>query len=83
MSSMRASYSDIIRICPDNFNRNIYKTIQKKTGSKAIVDIDKYAIIPGHTYRVLEKYGYQSPYRSTASNFDRYLHKLLKIIGDD
>ena len=76
-------YSDIIRICPDNFNRNIYKTIQKKTGSKAIVDIDKYAIIPGHTYRVLEKYGYQSPYRSTASNFDRYLHKLLKIIGDE
>lgn len=76
-------YSDIIRLCPENFNRNIYRTMQKKTGSKAVVDIDKYAIIPTHTYRLLEKYGYRSPYTSTASNFNHYLHKLLKIIGDE
>ena len=40
-------------------------------------------IIPTHTYRLLEKYGYRSPYTSTASNFNHYLHKLLKIIGDE
>ena len=34
-------YSDIVRISPENFERNMFRIIQKKTGNKAIVDIDK------------------------------------------
>jgi len=76
-------YSDIVRIGPENFNRNIYKTIQKKTGCKAVVDIDKYSIIPEYTYRILDRYGYQSPYQSSSSNFNMYLHKILRLIGEE
>ncbi len=76
-------YSDISRITPENFERNMFRIIQKKTGNKAIVDIDKYAIIPKLTYSILEKYGYYSPYRSTVSNYDKYLHTLMQIIGEE
>ena len=76
-------YSDISRIIPENFERNMFRIIQKKTGNKAIVDIDKYAIIPKLTYSILKKYGYYSPYRSTVSNYDKYLHTLMQIIGEE
>ena len=37
-------YSDIRRISPENFERNLFRIIQQKTGNKAVVDIDRYAI---------------------------------------
>lgn len=76
-------YSDIIRMGPGNFERNIYRTVQKKTGTKAVVDIDRYAIMPEYTYHLLERYEYRSPYRSSSSNFNRYLHELLRLVGGD
>ena len=76
-------YSDIVRISPENFERNMFRIIQKKTGNKAIVDIDKYAIIPRLTYKLLKKYNYCSPYTSTVSNYNRYLHTLLQLIGEE
>ena len=76
-------YSDIIRIGPENFQRNFFRTLQQKTGAKAIVDIDRYSILPEYTYHLLERYDYHSPYKSTCSNFNRYLHELLQIIGDE
>ena len=54
-------YSDIVRISPENFERNMFRIIQKKTGSKAIVNIDKYAIIPRLTYKLPKKYNYCNP----------------------
>lgn len=76
-------FSDIRRISPENFERNQFRIIQQKTGNKAIVDIDRYAIIPKLTYSLLKKYGYRSPYTSSVSNYDRYLHSLLKEIGEE
>ena len=35
-------YSDIRRISPENFERNLFRIIQQKTGNKAVVDIDRY-----------------------------------------
>ena len=35
------------------------------------------------TYSLLKKYGYRSPYTSSVSNYDRYLHSLLKEIGEE
>ena len=60
-------FSDISRISPENFERNMFRIIQKKTGNKAIVDIDKYSIVPKLTYSILKKYNFCSPYRSTIS----------------
>lgn len=48
---------DIVRISPENFERNIFRIIQKKTGNKAIVDIDKYAVVPRLTYKLLKLVG--------------------------
>ena len=76
-------YSDIRRISPENFERNLFRIIQQKTGNRAIVDIDRYAIVPKLTYSLLKKYGYRSPYTSSVSNYDRYLHSLLKEIGEE
>ena len=65
-------YSDIVRISPENFERNMFRIIQKKTGNKAIVDIDKYAVVPRLTYKLLKKY-----------NYNRYLHNLLQLVGEE
>ena len=40
-------------------------------------------VIPKLTYSILKKYGYYSPYRSTVSNYDKYLHTLMQIIGEE
>ena len=53
-------YSDIRRISPENFERNLFRIIQQKTGNKAVVDIDRYAIVPKLTYSLLKKYGYRN-----------------------
>mgnify|MGYP003289754021 FL=1 len=76
-------YSDIRRISPENFERNLFRIIQQKTGNRAVVDIDRYAIVPKLTYSLLKKYGYRSPYTSSVSNYDRYLHSLLREIGEE
>ena len=76
-------YSDIVRISPENFERNMFRIIQKKTGNKAIVDIDKYAVVPRLTYKLLKKYNYRCPYTSNVSNYNRYLHDLMKLVGEE
>ena len=76
-------YSDIVRISPENFERNMFRIIQKKTGNKAIVDIDKYAVVPRLTYKLLKKYNYRCPYTSNVSNYNRYLHDLLQLVGEE
>lgn len=42
---------DIVRISPENFERNMFRIIQKKTGN--------------------------------VSNYNRYLHDLLKLVGEE
>ena len=76
-------YSDMIRIEPSCFERNIFRIVQQKTGNLAVVNIDKYAIDAKTTYRILERYGYKAPYSSTIGNYNHYLHILMKDVGLD
>lgn len=76
-------YSDMVRIDPSCFERNIFRITQQKTGSLAVVNIDKYAIDAKTTYRILEKYDYSAPFTSTIGNFNYYLHILMRDIGLD
>ena len=76
-------YSDMVRIEPSCFERNIFRITQQKTGNLAVVNIDKYAVDAKTTYRILEKYGYYAPYTSTIGNYNYYLHIIMKDIGLD
>lgn len=74
-------YSDMIRIDKTCFDRNIFTIVQQKTGNRAIVNIDLYAVDPRTTYRILEKYDYKAPYDGSIGNYNSYLHDLMKDIG--
>ena len=74
-------HSDMVRISPECFERNIFKIVQQKTGSVAVVDIDKYAIEPKTTYRILDRYGYRAPYPADIGNYNFRLHQLMKDVG--
>jgi hypothetical protein len=76
-------YSDMTRISPECFERNIFRITQQKTGNVAVVNIDKYAIDAKTTYRILEEYGYEAPYKSEISNYNHKLHLLMKDVGLD
>lgn len=76
-------YSDMVRISPECFERNIFRITQQKTGNVAVVNIDKYAIDAKTTYRILEEYGYEAPYKSEISNYNHKLHLLMKDVGLD
>lgn len=81
--SLGQRYSDIIRIEPDNFDRNIFSITQQKTGNRARVDIDKMAIDKTTVYRLLQKYNYKCPTTTDTTNFDKYIHELTKYIGGE
>lgn len=74
-------HSDMVRIGPSCFERNIFRITQQKTGNISVVDIDKYAINAKTTYRILEKYGYEAPYKADIGNYNFYLHQLMKDVG--
>lgn len=74
-------HSDMIRIDPSCFERNIFRIIQQKTGNLAVVNIDLYSIDAKTTYRILERYEYRAPYRASIGNYNWYLHQLMKDIG--
>ena len=76
-------HSDMVRISPECFERNIFRITQQKTGNVAVVNIDKYAIDAKTTYRILEEYGYEAPYKSEISNYNHKLHLLMKDVGLD
>lgn len=76
-------YSDMVRITPENFNRNIFSCTQKKTGNKARVDIDALSITPSLTYKILEKYHYTSPCTLPINKYNQMLHELVKLIGEE
>lgn len=76
-------YSDMIRIEPSCFDRNIFRITQQKTGTLAQVNIDRYSINSKVTYCILERYGYSAPYKASIGNYNYYLHQLMKDIGLD
>lgn len=74
-------HSDMVRIEPSCFDRNIFRITQQKTGSLAVVDINRYSCDSKTAYRILEKYGYEAPYKGDIGNYNHYLHLLMKDIG--
>lgn len=74
-------FSDMRRVTPECFSRNTFTITQQKTGNIAVVNIDKYAIDAKTTYRILEKYGYNSPYTGGIGNYNEFLHILMRDIG--
>lgn len=74
-------YSDMVRVEPSCFDRNIFRIVQQKTGNKAVVNIDKYSVEPKTTYAILEKYNYHAPFTGSIGNYNYYLHQLMKDIG--
>lgn len=74
-------HSDMVRIGPSCFERNIFRITQQKTGNLAVVNIDKYSVEPKTAYRILEKYNYEAPYKATIGNYNYYLHILMRDIG--
>ena len=76
-------HSDMVRISPECFERSTFRITQQKTGNVAVVNIDKYAIDAKTTYRILEEYGYEAPYKSEISNYNHKLHLLMKDVGLD
>ena len=73
-------HSDMIRIDKSNFNRNIFKCVQQKTGNKAVVNIDEMALFPQMTYNILEKYDYNMPHLEDAV-LNRYLKDICRDAG--
>lgn len=76
-------HSDMVRIDPACFDRNIFRITQQKTGNLAVVNIDRYAIDAKTTYRILERYDYHAPYPASIGNYNARLHTLLRDIGLD
>ena len=76
-------YSDMVRIDKTCFDRNIFRITQQKTGNLAIVNIDRYSIDAKTTYRILDRYNFEAPYKSSIGNYNYYLHMLMKDIGID
>lgn len=77
-------YSDMIRInksCFDDYN--IFRIMQKKTGNKARVDINKMSIDRKTTLELLKKYDYNPPTTVDLSGFAKTLHELMRYIGFD
>lgn len=74
-------HSDMIRISKDNFDKGIFKITQQKTGTLAVVDIEKLAIDKKTTYKILEKYDYEAPYKADISNYEKHLKQLFKAMG--
>lgn len=76
-------YSDMVRIEPSCFERNMFRITQQKTGNLAVVNIDKYSVDAKTAYRILERYNYTAPYTSSIGNYNYYLHILMRDIGFD
>lgn len=76
-------HSDMIRLEPSCFDRNIFRITQQKTGALAVVNIDRFSIDAKTTYRLLDKYHYEAPYKASIGNYNYYLHFLMKDIGLD
>jgi site-specific recombinase XerD len=78
-------YSDTVRLDQTNFRGNeLFKVTQQKTGNTAVLEFNRlYTEYPVHVREILERYDYMSPWKGDISNYNRYLHELMKYIGFD
>lgn len=79
-------HSDMVRLTNGNFDESMttYKVFQKKTGSKAVVDLNRMTIDRHIAHQILQRYDYTFPIRNKDINrFNKLLHKILRLIGGD
>lgn len=74
-------YSDMIRIDKSSFEFNQFSIVQQKTGSKAVVDIDKFCVDRKMVYNILQKYNYKAPFDGDISSYNKYLKYLMQSVG--
>lgn len=74
-------YSDLVRIDKTSFEFNRFSIVQQKTGTKAVVDIDKFCIDRKMVYEILHKYDYQAPFPGDISSYNKYLKYLMEAVG--
>ena len=74
-------YSDMVRIDESSFEFNKFSIVQQKTGTRAVVDIDKFCIDRRMIYNILEKYDYKAPFGGDISSYNKYLKYLMKEVG--
>lgn len=74
-------YSDMVRVDKTSFEFNKFTIVQQKTGTKAVVDIDKFCVDRKMVYQILEKYHYEAPFVGDISSYNKYLKYLMKAIG--
>lgn len=74
-------FSDMIRVDEFCFDHGTFSIIQQKTGTRAIVDIDRYCMDKKMVYQILEKYNYKSPLTTDISAYNKYLKYLMKAVG--
>lgn len=76
-------HSDMVRISRENFTDGRFKIVQQKTKNKAVVDLFTLTIDRKVTMAILEKYGYEAPYKADKSNYNKHIHQLMKFIFGD
>lgn len=74
-------YSDMVRIDKSSFEFNKFSIVQQKTGTRAVVDIDKFCVDRRMIYNILEKYDYKAPFDGDISSYNKYLKYLMKAVG--
>ena len=74
-------YSDMVRVDKSSFDFNKFTIVQQKTGTKAIVDIDKFCVDRRMVYHILQKYDYKAPFDGDISSYNKYLKYLMKAVG--
>lgn len=74
-------FSDMIRIDKTCFDHGTFSIVQQKTGTKAVVDIDKFCVDRKMVYQILEKYDFNPPLDTDISAYNKYLKYLLKYVG--
>ena len=74
-------YSDMIRIDKSSFDFSKFSIVQQKTGTKAIVDIDKFCVDKKMVYNILQKYDYKAPFDGDISSYNKYLKYLMEAVG--
>lgn len=76
-------HSDIVRVTKDNFKDDVFAITQLKTGNKVSFKWEDYAFDKKIAIALFEKYDYACPYKVSISVYNRGLHELFHLIGQE
>lgn len=76
-------HSDLVRIEKGCFKEGKMVILQQKTKNKAIVNLNEMTIDRKTTVEILEKYGYEAPYKGDISNYNKHIRKLMKVVFEN